>query len=406
MTGGRHLLVVGAGLNQLGTIERAKRAGLRVTATDRDPEAAGFAVADDAVLASTRDPEETLAAIRPIHERTPIDGVMTIASESAVTVAAVAQALGLPGVGVEAARRATDKLARLAAFAAAGVPSARSATARSADDVRAAGDELGWPVVVKPVDSAGSRGVRRIDRPDQVDAAVAEITGLSSDARIVVEELLTGTEHSIEGIVIDGTPHWTAFSDRNYADKERYAPHFFEDGDTLPTRLPSVAVDGLLAASDAAVRALGIEHGPVKGDLLLGSAGPVVIEMAARLSGDGFCEHTAPLHNGIDLVGVVMDQALGHRIDPRRLRPSRRRPVAYRGVWVDAAGSSSVDLERLGTAVGVVRAAPDDTTTTGGAVRRVATVHATGHDRDEAVANARRAVEAAQAGHRAADLSR
>jgi len=149
----------------------------------------------------------------------------------------------------------------------------------------------------------------------------------------IIEEFLSGSEHSIEGIVIDGKIYWAAVSDRNYDKKEMYPPYFLEDGDTLPSSLTPAILDKVIDVSSRAVRALGIKWGPVKGDILVDADGPKVIEMAARLSGDYFCHETIPLHNGINLLSIVIDLSLGLQIDPDRLKPAFNRGVALRYIW-------------------------------------------------------------------------
>ena len=106
-----------------------------------------------------------------------------------------------------------------------------------------------------------------------------------------------------------------------------------EDGDTLPSTISPHMLQKVKGVSTKAVKALGIDFGPVKGDILIDKNGPKMIEMAARLSGDYFCYETAPLHNGINLLEIVMDQAMGLPIDLKRLQPKYERGVALRYVW-------------------------------------------------------------------------
>jgi biotin carboxylase len=328
-----NLLIIGAGPNQVPAIRMAKERGLRVTAIDMNPEAAGFALADRRGIVSTRDVEKAVAFARTVRDEDGLDGVMTLASESAVTVAAVAEALGLPGLNLPAARRATHKVERQRCFQSAGVPCPTSFGAASDEMAIALGDELGWPVVVKPADSAGARGVRKVNGPGEMTAAVAELRRYSDQPDFLVERFVRGSEHSIEGVVLDGEVHWTGFTDRNYSKKEMFPPYFLEDGDTLPTELPEAMVRRIREVSTAAVRALGIDWGPAKGDIIILDGEPLVLEMAARLSGDYFCYVTTPLHNGVNILETVMDMSLGIEPDPASLRPQFHRGVALRYVW-------------------------------------------------------------------------
>ena len=314
-------------------IARAKARGYRVSVTDFNPDAEGFAVADEHAVISTRDVEKTIAFAKNLHRLQPLHGVMTIASESAMTVAGVAEALGLPGTSPRSARLATNKVERQEAFTAAGISTPRFFRVSSAAQAISAGEELGWPVVVKPADSAGSRGVRKISSREEMASAVTEIRSISDCPEFLIEEFLTGSEHSIEGLVLDGTVYWTAFSDRNYDKKEICPPYFIEDGDTLPTSLATDVEEAARIEATKAVCALGITGGPVKGDILIDRRGPRIIEMAARLSGDYFCHETAPLHNGVDLLSATIDFSLGLTIAIDRLQPRLNQGVALRYYW-------------------------------------------------------------------------
>lgn len=348
------ILIVGAGPNQLPAITMAKQRDLGVVVTDADPRAVGFATADRYGVVSTRDVEGTIAFARAIQQTTGVDGVMTMASESAVTVAGVAKALGLPGLDPQAALRASQKILRQLCFHKSGVPAARFAVAASADEAIAAAATFEWPVVVKPADGAGSRGVQKVSSPAEMAAAVREIAANSNSPQFLIEEFLTGTEHSIEGVVIEGEIHWTGFSDRNYDKKEIYPPFFLEDGDTLPTALSKTMIERVTEAAGAAVRALGIDWGPVKGDILIDQSGPRMLEMAARLSGDYFCNETVPLHNGVNLVEAVMALALGENVDPQNLRPRFNRGVALRYLWPQPGRVSAIrGIERARVMPGV-----------------------------------------------------
>ncbi len=329
----RSLLIIGAGVKQIPAIQLAKSRGYFLIVSDMNPAAEGFRLADRQLVVSTRDAGATRDLAVSLASDIAIDGVMTMASESAITVAEVANALNIPGLLPAAARNATHKVERQECFAKHNVPSPRFARAESLEDGLHHARQLGWPVVVKPADSAGSRGVQLVHNDVHFASALDEIRGISEEPAFLLEEYLDGSEHSIEGMVIDDEIIWTGFSDRNYDKKHQYAPYFLEDGDTLPTALDASMVLRVEEAATQAVKALGINFGPVKGDILIDAEGPKILEMAARLSGDYFCDVTAPLNNGTSLLDAVMDQALGLSIDKNKLRPQFNRGVALRYVW-------------------------------------------------------------------------
>ena len=154
------VLVVGAGRYQVAVIRRARELGLRVVAVDRNPDAPGLREADVPRVVDFSTPGAVLDDVRFLG----IDGVLTVQAERAVPmVAALAEALGLPGIGVDTARLMTNKLAMRAQLAEAGVPQPRFATVRTPEEARAEAPGIGFPAVLKPADSAGQVGLARIE---------------------------------------------------------------------------------------------------------------------------------------------------------------------------------------------------------------------------------------------------
>ena len=126
-----------------------------------------------------------------VGRRHGVDGVLTVSADRAVpVVAAVAEALGLPGIGTDAAHLMTNKIAMRRRFAEAGVPQPRFAAARDLRGALAAAETVGFPAVLKPADSGGQRGVFRLDSIDDLDAnlhvALARVGRRRGRARAVL----------------------------------------------------------------------------------------------------------------------------------------------------------------------------------------------------------------------------
>ncbi len=329
------IIILGAGAQQIPAISRAHRLGYEVISPDMDPEAPGLAMSDHPLLGvSTHDPDAIIAQARRLQASgRSVDGVLAMAVEAAGSASRIAEALGIPTVGSTAADRATDKLARLKAWRAAGVSCPSFGEATDARQAMQVAQEIGLPVVLKPLKRAGARGVVRCDSLEEV-REVYDISARESEATVLIEEYIEGTEHSSESLVVDGRIHTLGFSDRNYDTKYKYPPHLLENGDTCPTVLPQDVYEDVLAEVEKAIRALGIDFGPAKGDILVSNEGRVyMLEMAARLSGDYFCSYTAPLSNGSDIVSAAIQQAVSDPITPEWLRWRYDRGVALRYFW-------------------------------------------------------------------------
>ncbi len=400
VAGKRTLLIVSGGVEALPGIRRARELGLHVVVSDGSPDAPGLRAADDRLLASTYDVAATVAAARRYHrEVRPLDGVTCIASDVPVTVAAVAAELGLPGVPLEAAHLSADKLAMKRRLAERGVAVPWFAEALTAADLRRHVAAQGYPLVVKPVDSRGARGVLLL-RDGRVDLEWAHATALreSPSDRVIVERFLAGPQVSTESLVLDDVAHTVGLIDRNYELLERFAPHVIEDGGQLPSQLPAGTQAAIHELIQRAVEAFGIRAGVVKGDVVVCDGEPHVIEVALRLSGGYQCTHEIPLATGVDFVGRALALALGETPDPQELRPRWSRGVAQRWMFpapgrvrritgaAAVAARPEVALCELRVAVGDTVAPPSSHTT------RAGVVIATGATTEEAVGNARRAV--------------
>jgi len=161
------VLFVGAGRHQRRAIRRARELGLRVVAVDRNPNALGLGEANVGEMVDFTD----VAAVTEVGRRHAVDGVLTVSADRAVpVVAAVAEALGLPGIGTETAHLMTHKVAMRRRLAEAGVPQPRFAAVRSLHEAYAAAETVGFPAVLKPADSGGQRGVFMLDSIDDLEA--------------------------------------------------------------------------------------------------------------------------------------------------------------------------------------------------------------------------------------------
>ncbi len=394
------LLVISGGTETVEGIRQIREdLGSRIVVSDGNPKAPGLALADHALIANPYDPEETLSAVRGFlgGKGGRIDGVLCLACDAPHTAAAVTAALGLPGISPAAARAATDKLLMKEKLSAAGVRIPWFAAAPDAASLPAlVADRL--PVIVKPVDSRGARGVTLIRRAEDLPHAWHLAAEQSPSGRVMTEAYLDGPQLSTEGLVIEGSCHNAGYADRNYSRLEQFAPHVIEDGGELPSRLaPPVLADADEQLGRAA-RALGISFGPLKGDVVIHRGRAHIIEVAARLSGGYLCTYEIPISYGVPLVPLAARQALGERIDPKALRPrpgpgtcqrfvfpAAGRVIAMEGIEAVRARDDCILCESR-FAVG------DIIPPLASHVGRAAVVIMRGHDREDAV---RRANEAA-----------
>ena len=389
------ILIISGGVEAADAAKRAKEMGLYVVVSDRDPEAPGFQFADSCLIADVYGADETAAAAerynRKVHK---IDGVICVAADAPMTVAAVNKRLGLAGITQESAKLASDKLAMKEGFLAAGVPIPWFSPVATPQALSRIAIERGRNLVIKPVDSRGSRGVQRVEQVQDLDKAFMLARQHSPTERVMVEQYLDGPQVSTESIVVNGRCFTPGFSDRNYEYLEKYAPFFIENGGDLPSHLSPETQAKVKDVVAQAARALGITNGTIMGDIVVHNGKPYVIELAAWLSGGFFCMREIPLNTGVDFVGCAIRVALGEPVSPKELEPRGFTPVIRRysfpnpGRVIEVSGADEA-AKVPGITEVIVTAKPGDIIPPAGDKRPSgAMVLATGVSRDAALATA------------------
>jgi len=303
----KSILILGCGRMQIPALETARSMGLHVIAADGNPQAEGRHLPHEFLHINLVDSKGLLAAARRIHRERRLDAVFTAGTDFSIAVALIAETLGLPGHSLAAATLASDKAQMRKGFENSGVPSPPFAEIRFIDDVPAGIRRLPSPWVVKPVDSMGARGVQRIDEIEKLQEAVRLAGRYSRAKRVLVESLIEGPEFSLDALVEKGRMIPCGIADRHI----HYPPHFIEMGHTIPSRLPIRKQAALWDTFERGIRALGLSHGAAKGDIKLSPQGPVVCEIAARLSGGFMSGYTYPYSSGVHPTESAIRLALG-----------------------------------------------------------------------------------------------
>jgi biotin carboxylase len=316
------ILFVGAGRNQRRAIQRVRELGVRVVAVDRNADAPGFADADAHEAVDFAD-AEAVAVVARAHGA---DGVMTLAADRAVPIVArVAELVGLPGIGSDAAHLATNKIAMRRAFAEQGVPQPRYAAVRDYPSAKAACETIGFPAVLKPADSAGQRGLYLVGDMDELARSLPMTLAASPTQEAVLDEYFEGRE--VNTLLVARTDDVKLITA-----SDRIRPEGVGFGVALTHLYPSTLFGDALAEVErvalAAVHAIGLRNGIAYPQLLVGEGNEVrVVEIAARIPGGQMVE--VPRYGvGIDLVEVAVKQALGEPVPDELVTPQFQQPFA------------------------------------------------------------------------------
>jgi biotin carboxylase len=313
MAGMARLLVLGAGPVQLGVLAAARAADLTVVAADRDPSAPGFRYADRRAIVSIEDEQ----AIERLARAEQVDGVIAPGTDHAVAIAArVALRLGLPHpLTPEAAQVAVSRQRQRERLTEAGIPQPRSIVCRSLEEVTAAAQELGYPVVVEVPNRAGERSVALAQDRDTLATAAAEALAGTRGEYCLVEELVGARIVTVNAFSLRGRFVPLTITDREQAPHPAFGVPLAQ---LWPAALEPAEVGAAVEIAAAAARAVGVELGPTTTQILLGENGPLLAKLSARVGG-GHDAELCRVALGVDLNALAVTVALGGDVHPQAL---------------------------------------------------------------------------------------
>lgn len=271
------------------------------------------------LTADTNDTHALLPEVERLHTALGFDGVITSCDYYLPVAARIADRLGLPGPSAEAVGNACRKDATRRVLDAAGLPGPRFAVRSGWAEVADAAREIGYPLVVKPVDLCAGMYVRRVDDEAALRDAWRALDGFPVNARgqrrspaVLLEELLDGPEVSVETVSYDGTTEVIGVTDKSVGG----APAFIETGHMFPATLAPADDRAARETTLLALKALGLDGVVAHTEIKLTAAGPRVVEVNPRPAGNRITELIRHV-TGIDLATACVDVALGHRPDLR-----------------------------------------------------------------------------------------
>lgn len=312
--------IIGASYLQLPLIRKAKAMGLETHVFAWAAGDVGEGEADHFYPISIVERERILEECRRIG----IDGICSIASDLAMlTVNYVAQQMGLTSNSMAATEVSTNKSLMRQRFAQMGDPSPRSV--RVTPETQLDAIDLAYPLIVKPVDRSGSRGVTKITRPDQLAGAVERAMAQGFEKAAVVEEFAEGIEYSVESLSWQGA-HTVLAVTRKYTTG---APGFIETGHIEPAGLDAGTLKRVEAVTRHALTSLGLTCGASHTEIKIDRDGAIrLIEIGGRMGGDCIGSALVELSTGIDFVRAVIETALGRA--PENIKPLFHRAAAVR----------------------------------------------------------------------------
>lgn len=292
----------------------------------------GYWPADRYRIAGSKHIDDIIAAAREWHAVEGFHGVLTFSESGVLTVAAVAEALGLPGVGLDAARVSRNKLLMRQAQDRGGAPVPQYRLVPDLAAALAAADEFGYPIILKPTLGAASNFVFKIDTPDELRTrfpqAVAGMAGMSwfrmeaegidlGPYGLLVESFLDGREMQIEAVAWDDEVYLGSIVDRITIEGNT----FDDDAHQAPTTLDADQLAAVHEVVATAARAQGLRRSVMHAEVRFHQGKPHMLEIAVRPGGGGL-DYFARLSTGYCPIRALMAVAAGVKPEVRHYRPT------------------------------------------------------------------------------------
>lgn len=304
----KKLAIIGASYLQRPLVEKCRELGVYSICFAWEEGAVCKDLCDKFYPISTIDKEAILKAC--LEEK--IDGITTIASDVAtLTVCYVAENMGLVGNPDMYSQTATNKYLMRQCFMEHGVPSPKFA--KTDGEIPLLINSFRLPVIVKPTDRSGSRGVEKVLKMEDLQQAIDRACNESFQQKAVIEEFVEGREISVESISFKGKHYILQITDKVTTE----APFFVELEHHQPSTLPDDTKQRVKSIVLNALDALHILYGASHAELKITEDGDIrVIEIGARMGGDFIGSDLVKLSTGYDFLKGVIEVALGTFEEP------------------------------------------------------------------------------------------
>lgn len=303
----KKIAIIGASYLQVPLIIKAKSMNLETHVFAWKCGDEGETIADYFYPISTVEKEKIFIKCQEIG----IDGICSIASDLAtITVNYVAEKMGLIGNSYETTNSSTNKFAMKQCFFNNKIPSARFLLLDKNSTVKNL--DFHFPVIVKPTDRSGSRGITKVKTFDDLAKSIENAKAQSFEKKVLVEEFINGQEYSVEFITFHRKHYFLALT-KKFTTGE---PHFIETGHVEPTNIDRKKLEEIKKIVCFVLDSIGFENGASHTEIKIDKDGKIyIIEIGGRMGGDLIGSSLVPISTGIDFVKAVIQVALNEPPD-------------------------------------------------------------------------------------------
>ena len=302
------LIVIGANEYQYPLVKKANDMGFETHVFAWEDGAVAKDIATKFYPISITEKDEILKLSSNLGSK----GVCTIGTDLAIpTVNFLANKLGLIGNSDESAIKSTNKYYMRKAFLENNIPIPWFKEVQGFSEVDL--KEISLPVIVKPTDRSGSRGIFKVEKMYELKKAINSAIEFSFEKRALIEEYVDGDEYSIEMISQNGSHYFLQITKKFTTG----SPNFIEIGHLAPAKIDKELENKIVDTVKNALDSLDVKNGASHSELKINVKGEIkIIEIGARMGGDYIGSHMVKISSGIDFVEKVIQVATGESIYP------------------------------------------------------------------------------------------
>jgi len=337
------LLILGAGVDQIPGILKAKEMGIYTIALDGNPNAEGKKYADEFYTVSIKHFDQIENFIKNKLSKK-VDGVIAFGVDVASIIVRTADILGVNyTIPYESAKLSEDKFLAKEFMKKYNIPVPEYKIVKNIVEIKEFIDKFGLPIVIKPIDNSAARGISYVNSIDNLKEYYNYALEFSKQKKVQVEKYLKGPQISTESFVISGEIYNIGFSDRNYANMDKFLPNIIENGGDLPSifmkEKHKVELSNYLKVIS---KELNIKNGIIKGDIVIYNDKVYIIEFALRLSGGNFSTIEIPQNMGIDFIKIAIKLHMNMKINKEELIQTKNDYISLRYKFVEEGISGKI----------------------------------------------------------------
>jgi biotin carboxylase len=299
----KKIIIIGANNFQLPLIKKASEMGIETHVFAWEEGAVGKDFAHFFYPISITNKEAILEKAKLINP----NGIVSIGSDLAMlTVNYVANELGLVGNSLECTNVSTNKFLMRERLNQNGLPCPRFTNCNHVDGIQAL--DFRYPIIVKPTDRSGSRGVTKVNASNELGNAIKRAITESFGKEIIIEEFIEGQEYSVEMISWQGNHHFLQITEKETSG----APYFVEKGQHQPASISNDIKQRIISIIKKSLSTLGVEYGASHSEIIITKSNDIFItEIGARMGGDYIGSDLVELSTGFDFVKAVINVSMG-----------------------------------------------------------------------------------------------